>query len=387
MCSYDVTSLFTNIPLTETIDIICQTLFPTDSEIFNNFTKSDFNSFLKLVVSDPTSFFLIMRRNGLTITRHPFKPTTYFRYVDDTFTVFQDKSHSNSFLQYLNNKHPNISFTLEPERDHKLSFLDTSISLTNGRFTSEVYRKNTFTGLGTSFFSNSCLQFKTNAIRTLINRAYHLSSTYSLFHSEIQFLTNFFRCNGYPQHLFDNIISRFLNNVQSIKPTISTVPKLQFYFPIPFYNDESSTHIKQLVSSLSTFYPQVHFIPSLSNPKTTGSLFRFKDRLPSELMSGVVYKFSCGGCNASYIGCTRQRFGARVSQHLGRSDRTGTTLSAPPFSEPRNHSASCHRPISPSNFSILDSSPSNLLTLESLYIKQLHPSLNNQSTSSPLHIV
>ena len=57
MCSYDVTSLFTNIPLTETIDIICQTLFPTGSEIFHNFTKSDFNSFLTLVVSDPLFIF------------------------------------------------------------------------------------------------------------------------------------------------------------------------------------------------------------------------------------------------------------------------------------------------------------------------------------------
>ena len=28
--------------------------------------------------------------------------------------------------------------------------------------------------------------------------------------------------------------------------------------------------------------------------------FRFKDRIPKELTSGVVYKFQCGLCNESY---------------------------------------------------------------------------------------
>ena len=34
--------------------------------------------------------------------------------------------------------------------------------------------------------------------------------------------------------------------------------------------------------------------------------FRFKDRIPKELTSGVVYKFQCGFCNQSYYGeCVR----------------------------------------------------------------------------------
>ena len=30
--------------------------------------------------------------------------------------------------------------------------------------------------------------------------------------------------------------------------------------------------------------------------------FHFKDRIPKELTSGVVYKFQCGLCNKSYYG-------------------------------------------------------------------------------------
>ena len=34
--------------------------------------------------------------------------------------------------------------------------------------------------------------------------------------------------------------------------------------------------------------------------------FRFKDRIPKELTSGVVYKFQCGLCNEFYYGeCVR----------------------------------------------------------------------------------
>ena len=413
MCSFDVTSLFTNIPLVETIDIICDTVFSDGTEVFHNFTKIDFKTFLTLAVSDPLFIFdgtFYTQRDGVAmgsplgptfanifLSHHEerwlsncppaFKPFCYYRYVDDTFAVFKDKSDSDSFLQYLNSQHPNISFTIEPEINHTLPFLDSSISLVNGSFISGVYRKKTFTGLGTNYFSNTYHPFKLNAVRTLIHRAYHLSSSFFIFHSELQFLSNFFSSNGYPLQLFERLTSQFLNKVNSPKPTVLTVPKLPFFFSAPYYNDQSSSQIQSLVSSLSTFYPQVQFYPSLSNPFTIGSFFNFKDRLPSELMSGVVYKFSCGGCNASYIGCTRQRFKARVCQHIGRSDRTNAILSSPSYSEPRNHSTTCNGEITSSNFSILDSSSSNLFTLESLYIKQQRPSLNNQSSSSTLYIV
>ena len=377
MCSYDVTSLFTNIPLTETSDIICNTLFPTGNEYFHNFCKSDFHTFLKLVVSDTLFVFdrtYYTQKDGVAmgsplgptfanifLSHHEqkwleecpssFKPTAYFRYVDDTFTIFKDRSHSTSFLNYLNNKHPNISFTIETETDHKLSFLDTTISSAGGSFTCEVFRKETFTGLATSFYSNCCQQFKLNSMRTLIHRAFHLSSSYSLFHSEINFLSNFFSNNGYPLQLFEKFTARFLNRVYSNIPKTTSVPKLPFYFSAPFYNDHSSKHIKSLVSTLSPFYPQINFLPSLSNPYTIGSFFRFKDRLPTELMSGVVYKFTCGGCNASYVGSANT-----LPFPLPLSLKPGTTLN------------NCGQPISSSNFFILDSTTSNLPILESLFI-------------------
>ena len=128
----------------------------------------------------------------------------------------------------------------------------------------------------------------------------------------------------------------------------------------------------------------MHFLPSLSNPFTIGSLSLFKDALPKDLRSGVVYKFSCGGCDATYIGCTRQRFKARVCQHLGISDRTHNFLMRPVHSEPRNHSLQCSSLLTADQFSIIDQCSNSILTLESLHIKQAKPSLNLMSSSTPL---
>ena len=101
-------------------------------------------------------------------------------------------SHVNLFFDYVNSKHPNIKFTMELEVNGILSFLDAKISRSNEGFHTSVYRKQSFTGLGISFFSFCQLRFKTNAIKTLLHRAYNVCSTYYSLHNEFLFLKNFF---------------------------------------------------------------------------------------------------------------------------------------------------------------------------------------------------
>ena len=50
--SYNVESLFTNIPLDETINIILSQLFPTNSTIYNGFSRSAFKEHLEVAVFD-----------------------------------------------------------------------------------------------------------------------------------------------------------------------------------------------------------------------------------------------------------------------------------------------------------------------------------------------
>ena len=57
-----------------------------------------------------------------------FKPLVYRRYVDDCFLLFKSFDHVPLFLNYLNHRHSNISFTSEQEKKGKLPFLDIEIS-------------------------------------------------------------------------------------------------------------------------------------------------------------------------------------------------------------------------------------------------------------------
>ena len=114
--------------------------------------------------------------------------------------------------------------------------------------------------------------------------------------------------------------------------------------------------------------------------------FKFKDEIPKELLSGLVYHFRCGSCNAIYYGKTICHFKVRVSEHLGISCLTSKTLSSVSNSNIFDHlyaSSNCFAGFD--NFDILsrDSNKFRLLLKESLFIKRDDPSLNRTIKSHP----
>ena len=86
------------------------------------------------------------------------KPKFYLRYVDDILAVFDNKQDSLNFANFLNNKHPNIKFTIEKQINHSIDFLDAFISgINNQNLTLQTYHKSTYTELLLN--SNSCPSF------------------------------------------------------------------------------------------------------------------------------------------------------------------------------------------------------------------------------------
>ena len=412
MASFDITSLFTNIPLAETIDIICEKIFSTQDS-FLNFDRPTFKKLLSLACHNtyflfndtvyhqfdgvamgsplgPTLaniFLCHYESQWLASCPSAFKPLLYKRYVDDTFTCFRSPDHISSFLTYLNSQHPNIKFTVELPTNNTLPFLDVNATFENNSFITSVYRKPTFTGLGTNFHSFLYSKFKVNSIKTLIYRAYHISSSYLNFHNEITFLKKFFYNNGYPTHLFDNLLNAFLNKVYTAKSKVHTVPKKLMYISLPFYGKDSERYYVSLFRTLSTFYPHIKFVPILKTNFTLASFFPFKDRIPSELRACVIYKYNCSGCNATYIGSTLRRSLERFHEHLGKSVRTGRLLANPSLSHIRNHCYDNDHPISLKQFSLIDSAHRHVLSIsESLHIYQIKPCLNIQQSAVQLLI-
>ena len=121
----------------------------------------------------------------------------YRRYVDDTFCLFDTEHDATLFFDYINDRHPNIRFTMEKEVDEKIPFLDVLID--NNQPLSpitRVYRKKTFTGLLTNYFSFTPFSYKLGLIRTLVDRTYKIKNTWAGFHEcKCQFHLLVILCN------------------------------------------------------------------------------------------------------------------------------------------------------------------------------------------------
>ena len=203
MASFDIESLFTNIPLQETIDLCVQKLFE-DKNFIDGLSKDSFREMLTVTMTEsfilfdneyyeqhdgvamgsplgPTfaNIFLCVHEI-LWLEKCPpeFRPVIYKRYVDDTFLLFQNINQIEKFKYYLNLQHANIKFTSETEMNNSLSFLDIKIVRENNKFTTSVYRKPTFSGVFTNFESFIPNSYKYALIFTLLHRAFKLCSNF-----------------------------------------------------------------------------------------------------------------------------------------------------------------------------------------------------------------
>lgn len=318
-----------------------------------------------------------------------FKPVLYRRYVDDTFLLFKKKEDIPLFQNYLNSQHPNIKFTAEIENNSKLAFLDIDISKSNNQFSTSVYRKETFTGLGLKYDSFVPSMYKDNLILTLLNRAYKICSNYNALHEEILKISKHLISNGFNLIRINRFVKKFMdskfNNVNKI--IIQTAPKCKLYFKLPYYGNLSIKLRKDLKILMRKYYPQINFQFVFTTGTTIASFFRHKERLPLHLNSSVVYKYTCSECNSEYIGKTIRQIQVRIDEHIGRSSRTHKILNNPSQSNIRNHANLQNHPIQNSNFKILTKgSKSNLNLLEAILIEKENPALNDHSSFTSLNI-
>ena len=235
MASFDIKSLFTNITLTETLNLCVQNLYRNQTHV-GNFTQSSLYSLLKITIFETFFIFdgkfyeqcnsvamgsplgptlanvFMCHFENIWLENCPvhFEPIVYTRFVDDTFLLFRTKDHVEKFKNYLNKKHKNINFTLEIEESGSLSILDVTITRENNKFVTSVYRKPTFSGVFTNFESFMPEMHKRRLIETSLYRSFRLFSSYEIFHREIETLKSIFKHNNCPQNFVNQCIRKFL---------------------------------------------------------------------------------------------------------------------------------------------------------------------------------
>ena len=163
-----------------------------------------------------------------------YRPSYYRRYVDDIFVLFKLSDHIKRFQSYLNSCHVNMSFNIEPEQNNKISFLDVNVIREQGKFTTSVHRKPTFSGVYTHFDSFLPDTYKIGMICTLVNRSFRIYSSWSKFHQQLIFLREIFQKNGYSENFIDRCFKLSLDRIHILKEKVPTFEKKPLPLVLPY---------------------------------------------------------------------------------------------------------------------------------------------------------
>ena len=409
MCSFDVTSLFTNVPLKETLQVCLDALYrdaeipkPTipeellkkllikaTTEVEFSFDGELYKQVDGVAMGSPLGPVLANIFMGHVESGIPEKelPLLYDRFVDDAFAIFSDDNEADKFCRLLNELHPSLKFTMESEQLGRLPFMDVRVMKIENQLRRSVYRKPTFTGLYTRWDSFCPMKHKTNLVRSLTNRAVKICSKTTL-DEEIQSLRNIFRQNGYPTGVVDKIIASTIQQRAQEEATgkqaTTTSDNLSVMMRLPWIGDISRKFKNEIEEVMIKACPSAK--PIISFTTTHAFNGNHKDSLPATSRSQLVYKYKCC-CGKQYVGKTIQVFSERIKQHVSNKLVEAKTVAARKIeandsavTKHLKESPDCLRSDPKSRFQVLAQArnKAHLDVLEAVYIRHLEPELCQQ---------
>ena len=333
MCSFDIVSLFTNVPLDETIDICADALYRGENRDALSLSENSFRELLRMLTSGVEfSFNNIMYRqiDGVamgsplgpvlanifvgyceSLVPESMWPPMYCRFVDDSFAHCENREQGEELLQVLNNLHPALVFTCESEHGGRLPFLEVLVEkVEESSSVTSVYRKPTFTGLYITWDSFCATKYKVNLVKNLVYRARRICSE-SRLQQELDKLRSIFLTNGYPIDLLRKLIT-CTDNCNGSDAEFGP-KRCPVFLRLPWKGCWSTQAGRKIKSAVKAAY----FAVDVNIVYSTTRAFRIvKDVLPTQQRSHLIYEFECRQCECRYVGRTLQRLNSRVRQHV-----------------------------------------------------------------------
>ena len=232
-----------------------------------------------------------------------------------------------------------------------------------------------------------------NLIRIINNKTNEMTFSIAIFlmmkHHITRKRTHFLsHKNAFPIKLIDSCIKNFLNKRLTEKPVTLAAEKKDLVIALPFLGKLSLDLRTRLRNSISKNIPFCKIRVIFKSSTRISNFFQFKDKMPYCLRSNVVYKFSCGRCNATYYGETCRHLSVRVGEHSGVSPLTGKKSKSKNSTAVKDHMLLYDHTVSIDDFKILATSDSDfhVKVKENLLISRDEPILNKNETSLPLHL-
>ena len=133
-----------------------------------------------------------------------------------------------------------------------------------------------------------------------------------------------------------------VNKLVIKRPQVTTVEKKPLILSLPYLRGISSHTRTKLRKSFKSILNCCKLRIVFKSQRKLANVFRFKDCLPFDLVSGVVYKYRCGRCNSSYYGETDRHLKLRSGEHIAISPLTFRKVKPSKESAIRDHLLNCN---------------------------------------------
>lgn len=234
----------------------------------------------------------------------------------------------------------------------------------------KVYRKPTDTGLLLHHQSHVDVKYKRALVKTMLDRAYRLSSSSQHFTGECENLKLMFSNLRYPESLTGPIFAKFIAS-KTTEQQPSIVKENPARIVLPFKDQISADAVRKQLKELSNLTGKP-IQPVFTSQKIGEKIKRQENKPKIVNQQCVVYHFKCDLCDADYVGCARRHLHQRLIEH--KRSAIGKHL---------NDEHNAPTDTLEEQFTILRKCKNKFdcLIYEMFFIKKLKPKLNTQSDS------
>ena len=114
-------------------------------------------------------------------------------------------------------------------------------------------------------------------------------------------MNKIFRKNGYPENFIDKCFKKFLDNIHLVKEKVPTEKRKRLLLALPYLGVISLQTRTELQQANKGVLNCCKLGIAFKCQTKLSNSFQFKDPIPKDLISGVIYKFQCGLCIDSYL--------------------------------------------------------------------------------------